>query len=116
MKAMLDSMGAASEYVNGENGGLRYDSAEISFNRSYGESICEADIHSGLLALNKNITIGMTLDNFLNLTGVKVSDAANLRYEYTYSAQEHTYKMHFDFVNKTLKRFYYQKDPCVIYD
>lgn len=48
MKAMLDSMGATSEYFNGENGGLRYDSAEISFNRSYGESICEVDIRSGL--------------------------------------------------------------------
>lgn len=116
MKARLDSLGVSSQYENGENGGLSYDSAEIVFNRSYGESICTADIQSGLIALKKDIVIGMSLTDFLNITGVKSSNAINLRYEYTHSAQEHNYKLQFDFVNDVLKRFYYEKDPCVIYD
>ena len=89
MKASLDSLGATATYENGENGSLTYDSAEITFNKSYGESICVTDIRSGLLALNKGITIGMPLDDFLNLTGIKSSYEANLCYEYTNSAQEH---------------------------
>ena len=116
MKTKLDSLGVSSQYENGENGGLSYDSAEISFNRSYGESICTADIRSGLIALKKNIAIGMSLTDFLTRTGVRSSEATNLRYEYTHLAQEHTYKLQFDFVNKTLTKFYYEKDPCVIYD
>lgn len=116
MKATLDSLGVSSQYENGENGGLSYDSAAISFNRSYGESICSADIQSGLIALKKNIKIGMSLSDFLTLTGVRSSEATNLRYAYLHSVQEHNYNMQFDFVNKTLTRFYYEKDPCVIYD
>jgi len=114
MKAMLDSMGVTSEWENG--GGLSYDSAAISYNRSYGESICEADIQSAKLALNKGITIGMALTDFLTLTGIKSWSQGTLRYEYTYSAQEHTYTIRFDFANNVLIRFFYQKDPCVIYD
>lgn len=117
MKSTLDSVGVTADYQNGENGSLSYDSAEISFNRSYGESICEADIRSGQLVLNNGMTIGISLEDFLKLTGIKsTANAQNVRYEYTYAAQEHAYTMHFDFLNKTLIRFYYQKDPCMIYD
>lgn len=117
MKGTLDSVGVTADYQNGENGSLSYDSAEISFNRSYGESICEADIRSGQLVLNNGMTIGIALDDFLKLTGIKsTANAQNVRYEYRYAAPEHAYIMHFDFANKTLIRFYYQKDPCVIYD
>jgi hypothetical protein len=90
MKTKLDSLGVSSQYENGENGGLSYDSAEISFNRSYGESICTADIRSGLIALKKNITIGMSLTDFLTRTGVRSSEATNLRYEYAHSARSIT--------------------------
>jgi hypothetical protein len=117
MKATLDSLGVPVVFESGENGGLSYDRAEITVNRSYGESICEADIRSGALPLNKGFIIGMTLDEFLVLTGIRSSsDEQRLRFVYAYSAQEHTYSMHFDFTSKTLVRFYYQKDPCVIYD
>lgn len=116
MKATLDSLGVESVYENGENGSLSYDSAEISFNRSYGESICEANIQSPRLALNKGITLGMTLADFLSLTGMKSPSQGTLCYEYTYSAQEHAYTIRFDFLNEVLTSFYYHKDPCVIYD
>jgi hypothetical protein len=117
MKGTLDSVGVTADYQNGENGSLTYDSVEISFNRSYGESICEADIRSRQLVLNNGMTIGIALDDFLNLTGIKsTANAQSVRFEYRYTAQEHAYIMHFDFLNKTLIRFYYQKSPCVIYD
>lgn len=116
MKTALDSLDVESVYENGENGSLSYDSAEISFNKSYWEAICEADIQSGRLALNKGITIGMKLADFLSLTGIKSTSQGTLRYEYTYSAQEHTFTIRFDFVNEVLIRFYYHNDPCVIYD
>jgi len=116
MKATLDSLGVDAVYENEEDGSLSYAGAEISFNRSYWEAICEADIQSAKLALNKGITIGMALTDFLTLTGIKSWSQGTLRYEYTYSAQEHTYTIRFDFANNVLIRFFYQKDPCVIYD
>lgn len=35
IKSMLDSLGVESEFMDGENGGLSYDSVDISCNRSY---------------------------------------------------------------------------------
>ncbi len=116
MKAMWDSLGITSSYENGENGALTSDSVEIAFNKSYGESICVADVRSRRLTLNKGIAIGMPLTDFLNLTGIKTSLEEDLRYEYTHSHQEHTYTIRFDFIDKELIRFHYEKDPCVIYD
>lgn len=117
IKEMLDSMGVKSEFEGGEYGGLSYDSAEITCNRSYGESICEADVRSQLITLSNGMKIGISLDEFLTLTGInKTLVDQNVRYEYTHGANEHAYTIQFDFVNKRLIRFHYLKDPCVIYD
>lgn len=117
IKEMLDSLGVPAEFAGGEYGGLSYDSAEITCNRSYGESICEADVRSKLIPLSNGMKIGISLDEFLTLTGInKTSNDQHVRYEYTYGANEHAYTIQFDFVNKKLIRFHYLKDPCVIYD
>lgn len=117
IKSMLDSIGIESEFIDGENGGLSYDSADISCNRSYGETICEANVQSSLIKLSNGMKIGISMDNFLTLTGIKSnSRAQHARYEYSHSANEHTYTLRFDFINGKLIRFHYQKDPCVIYD
>lgn len=117
IKEMLDSLGVKSEFIDGEYGGLSYDSAEITCNRSYGESICEADIRSRLITLSNGMKLGISLVDFLKLTGLTASNnEQNLQYEYTYGANEHDYTMRFDFLNRKLVRFIYKKDPCVIYD
>lgn len=117
IKSMLDSMGVESEFIDGENGGLSYDSADISCNRSYGESICEANIQSSLITLSNGMKIGTSLYDFMTLTGIRSSlSEQNVRYEYTYIANEHTFIIQFDFTRRKLSRFHYQKDPCVIYD
>lgn len=98
MKGTLDSARVTTDY---QNGSLSYDSAEISFNRSFGELICEADIRSRQVVLNNGMSIGIALEDFLKLTGIKsTTNAQNVRYEYTYTSQEHKYTMHFDFLNK----------------
>lgn len=117
MKERLDSLGVASEYEPAEFGNLAYDRSLIYYNTSYGEAICTADIQSTYLPLNKGIIIGMPVSDFLNWTGIEAtSKETNLRYEYVHAANDHVYTIRFDFIDEVLFRFYYERDPCVIFD